>query len=75
MLRMIPEFEKRTAVRIPTTQWEKIDCLLQTGKYKARGEDISSFIRRSVKKEFAALGYLSADEMKALGVKPQEAYS
>lgn len=39
-----------------------------------RSEAISDFIRRSVKKELASLGYLSAEEMKALGVKPQEEY-
>lgn len=72
---MIPEFEKRTAVRIPTSQWEKIDCLLQTGKYKSRSDLVRTAIAEFLKKEFAALGYLSADEMKALGVKPQEAYS
>lgn len=35
---------------------------------KARGEDKSAFIRRSIKKEFASLGFLSADEKKALGL-------
>jgi hypothetical protein len=38
---------------------------------KARGEDISDFVRRSIRKEFASLGYLSDDEKKALGVKPE----
>lgn len=36
---------------------------------KARGEDLSSFLRRAVKKELAALSFLSEDEKKALGVK------
>jgi hypothetical protein len=35
---------------------------------KARGEDISDFVRRSVRKELASLGYLSDEEKKALGV-------
>jgi len=35
---------------------------------KARGEAVSSFIRRSIKKELARLGYLPDAEKKALGV-------
>ncbi len=42
---------------------------------KMRGEAVSDFLRRSLKKELASLGYLSAEEMKALGLKPQEEYS
>jgi len=34
---------------------------------KARGESISSFVRRAVRREFARLGFLSEDELKALG--------
>jgi len=36
---------------------------------KARGEDLSDFVRRSIRKELATLSYLSDDEKKALGVK------
>jgi antitoxin component of RelBE/YafQ-DinJ toxin-antitoxin module len=36
---------------------------------KARGEDVSDFIRRSVRKELASLSFLPADEKKALGIK------
>jgi hypothetical protein len=36
---------------------------------KARGEDISDFIRRSVRKELASLSYLPAEDKKALGIK------
>lgn len=36
---------------------------------KARGEDLSDFVRRSVRKELARLCYLSADEKKALEVE------
>ena len=39
---------------------------------KARGEDLSVFVRRAIKKELAALGYISEDKMKALGL-PKEA--
>jgi hypothetical protein len=34
-----------------------------------RGEDISDFVRRAIKKELAKLSYLSLEEKKALGVK------
>jgi len=34
---------------------------------KARGEDLSDFVRRSVKLELARLSYLSDEEKKALG--------
>lgn len=35
---------------------------------KARGEDISDFVRRAFRKELASLSYLSAEDKKALGV-------
>lgn len=35
---------------------------------KARGEDVSDFVRRSVKKELARLSFLSDEEKKALEV-------
>jgi uncharacterized protein (DUF1778 family) len=39
---------------------------------KARGEDLSDFVRRSVRKELASLSYLSDEEKKALGVKTEK---
>ena len=36
---------------------------------KARGEDLSSFVRRSIRKEFAMLSFLSGDDKKALGIR------
>jgi hypothetical protein len=36
---------------------------------KARGEDVSDFVRRSVRKELASLSYLPAEDKKALGTK------
>jgi len=36
---------------------------------KARGEDVSDFVRRSVRKELARLCYLSDEDKKALGVE------
>jgi Arc/MetJ-type ribon-helix-helix transcriptional regulator len=39
---------------------------------KARGEDVSDFVRRSIRKELASLSFLSADERKALGMKTED---
>mgnify|MGYP001045514509 CR=1 FL=1 len=36
---------------------------------QARGEDLSDFVRRSVKMELARLSFLSNEEKKALGFK------
>ncbi len=36
---------------------------------KARGEDLSDFVRRSIRKELASLSFLSEDQKKALGIK------
>lgn len=36
---------------------------------EARGEDVSDFIRRAVRKELASLSFYSADIKKALGIK------
>jgi len=36
---------------------------------KARGEDLSDFVRRSIRKELASLSFLSHDQKKALGIK------
>ena len=38
---------------------------------KARGEGISSFARRAILKELAALSFLSDDEKKALGINTE----
>lgn len=38
---------------------------------KARGEDVSDFVRRSIRKELASLSFLSAEEKKALGIKTE----
>jgi hypothetical protein len=36
---------------------------------RLRGEQISDFVRRSVKIELARLGYLTREELKALGIQ------
>ncbi len=35
---------------------------------RARGEDLSDFVRRAVKRELGRLSYLSQEEKKALGL-------
>lgn len=39
---------------------------------KARGEDLSDFIRRAIKTELAKLSYYPQDVKKALGILPEE---
>jgi uncharacterized protein (DUF1778 family) len=51
-------------VRIPQEDKELIEKIC-----KARGEDVSDFVRRSIRKELASLNFLSADQKKALGIK------
>jgi uncharacterized protein (DUF1778 family) len=36
---------------------------------RARGEDLSDFVRRSIRKELASLSFLPAEDKKALGIK------
>jgi hypothetical protein len=36
---------------------------------RARGEDLSDFVRRSVRKELASLSFLPDEDKKALGLK------
>ena len=36
---------------------------------KARGEDLSDFVRRAIRKELANLSFLPDDQKKALGMK------
>jgi len=51
-------------VRISKGDRELLDLVC-----KARGEDLSDFVRRSILKELASLGFLSEDQKKALGIK------
>jgi len=39
---------------------------------EARGEELSSFVRRAIKRELASLSYYSDDVKKALGFNPVE---
>jgi antitoxin component of RelBE/YafQ-DinJ toxin-antitoxin module len=36
---------------------------------KCRGEDVSDFVRRAVRKELASLGYMPLETEKALGIE------
>jgi len=47
----------------------KEDRMLIDQVCKARGEDLSDFVRRSIRKELASLSFLSDDQKKALGIK------
>jgi hypothetical protein len=64
------EYERLVGARFSASDKELIDkvCL-------ARGETVSSFIRRIVRRELASLSYYSADEKKALGVSPSSSSS
>ncbi len=42
---------------------------------RARGEDISDFVRRSIRKELGSLSFLPAEDKKALGIKQDDAAS
>lgn len=48
-------------------QKEEVELLRKIAR--ARGEDLSDFIRRAIRRELAKLGYLSEDERKALGME------
>ena len=54
-------------VRVSREDRELLDLVC-----KARGEDLSDFVRRSIRKELASLGFLSEDQKKALGVQLTE---
>jgi hypothetical protein len=38
----------------------------------ARGEDLSDFVRRAIRKELASLSFLPEAQKKALGIKPPD---
>jgi len=58
--------ENAIRVRISSHDRELIDRVC-----KIRGEDLSSFTRRALKKELAILGIYNEDELKILGIKIQ----
>ena len=56
-------------VRISKEDRELLDTVC-----RARGEDLSDFVRRSIRKELASFGFLSDDQKKALGMKTAKGY-
>jgi hypothetical protein len=54
------------SVRIPEE-----DKTLVEKVCKARGEDVSDFVRRSIRKELASLSFLSPEDKKCLGIKTE----
>jgi hypothetical protein len=57
----------RIGVRLPVR-----DTTLLKRVCKARGEDLSDFVRRSIRTELAKLSFLNALEKKSLGIKPEK---
>ena len=49
---------------------ESGDLTLLRRLCESRGEDMSDFVRRSIRKEMANLGFLNAADRKALGLDP-----
>jgi len=50
-------------VIVPLTDRKLLDQICE-----ARGEDLSDFVRRAIKRELASLGYASEEAKKALGL-------
>ena len=58
-----------------TFKLEEVDRELLEKVCRARGESLSSFVRRALRREFARLGFLSQDEVKALELNLEEGES
>jgi len=58
-----------------TFKLEEADRGLLEKVCRARGESLSSFVRRALRREFARLGFLSQDEVKALELNLKEVES
>lgn len=58
--------DARIGVRLPRS-----DLLLVLRICASRGEDLSDFVRRAIRRELAKLSFLNLSEKKALGVKPE----
>jgi len=57
------ELSEKVSIRVTKRDKELLEKIC-----RARGEDPSGFVRRAVRKEFAALSYLPEEEKKALGI-------
>ena len=60
--------DQQSGVKVLSIKFSIKDFILMKDVAKKRGEDMSSFIRRSIKLELARLGFLSNEERKALGL-------
>ena len=65
--RLLPDTRERLTENL-SIRFTKRDLALLVKVSRARGEDPSSFIRRALRMELAKLGFLSEEEMQALGV-------
>ena len=65
--RLLPDTRERLTENL-SIRLTKRDLALLVKVSRARGEDPSSFIRRALRMELAKLGFLSEEEMQALGV-------
>jgi len=54
--------------KIIAARFPQKDAKLLKKVCEARGEDISGFVRRAVKRDLARLSFYTKDEKKALGV-------
>jgi uncharacterized protein (DUF1778 family) len=54
--------------RIVFARMRREDVQLIKEICEARGEDLSDFVRRAIKRELARLSFLSEEEKKALGI-------
>jgi hypothetical protein len=59
---------KMSSGKLMGARFEQSDIELIKQVCQARGEGISSFIRRAVRRELANLSYYTPDEKKALGI-------
>ncbi|MEM1551630.1 MAG: ribbon-helix-helix protein, CopG family [Candidatus Bathyarchaeia archaeon] len=55
------------SIRVPSAEKRLIQKLC-----KVRGEDVSDFVRRAIRKELAELNFLSDEHKKALGLKGRQ---
>jgi len=68
---MLPDRRERLSENL-SIRFTKKDLELLLKVSRARGEDSSSFIRRAMRMELAKLGFLSQEEMQALGVADEK---
>jgi len=68
---MLPDRRERLSENL-SIRFTKRDLDLLVKVSRARGEDPSSFVRRAFRMELAKLGFLSEEEMQALGVADEK---